>query len=76
MIGKGNESKKLYERLNQEGFSSFHINFDNNGIVLLLHATFFMQMLILTLAHKRNLRDCYFLKSKNVLRTSSDFIYG
>jgi len=76
MIGKGNESKKLDERLNQEGFSSFHINFDSTGIVLLLHATFFMQMLVIKLAHKRKLRDCYFLKSKRMLRTSSDFIYG
>lgn len=66
----------LDKRLNQEGFSSVHINFDNTGIEFLLQSLFFMQLLVLKMARKRRLADCYFLKNKKLLKMSSDFIYG
>jgi fructoselysine-6-P-deglycase FrlB-like protein len=76
VIGAENGNKKLDKRLNQEGFSSVHVNFSGAGIGLLLQSTFFMQLLILKSARKRGLADCYFLRNKKLLRTSSDFIYG
>ncbi len=76
VIAAENDNKKLDKRLNQERFSSAYINFNGTGIELLLQSIFFMQLLILKLARLRGLADCYFLKNKKLLRTSSDFIYG
>ena len=76
VMGAENGNKKLDKRLNQEGFSSVHINFNGTGIELLLQSIFFMQLLVLKLARKRGLAECYFLRNKKLLRTSSDFIYG
>jgi fructoselysine-6-P-deglycase FrlB-like protein len=69
-------SNKLSKRLNQEGFSSVDINFKGTGIELLIRSTFFIQLLVLKLAQKNGLSSCYFLKSKKLLKLSSDFIYG
>jgi hypothetical protein len=74
-MGSKNDGKEIDKRLNQEGFSSVHINFDT-GIELLLQSIFFMQLLVLKLARKHGLDDCYFLKYKKLLKISSDFIYG
>lgn len=75
IIGMGADGG-LNKRLNKEGFSSAHINFNSVGIELLLQSVFFMQLLVLKLARKRELTDCYFLKNKKLLKLSSDFIYG
>lgn len=69
-------AEQLSRRLNREGFSSVHADFDGEGIELLLQSTFFMQLLVLKLAQRRGLISCYFLKNKKLLKTSSDFIYG
>jgi hypothetical protein len=76
MIGAEKDGKELEKRLNKEGLSSVHINFDGIGIELLLQSIFFMQLLVFKLARKRGLDDCYFLKNKKLLKISSDFIYG
>jgi fructoselysine-6-P-deglycase FrlB-like protein len=76
VIGAEKDSKKLNNRLSQEGFSSVHVNFDGTGIELLLQSIFFTQLLVLKLARKRGLDDCYFLKNKKLLKMSSDFIFG
>ncbi len=68
-------NRKLSKRLNDEGFSSFYIEFKNTGIELLLQATFFVQLLVLKLAQKYNLTNCHFLMNKKLLKMSSDFIY-
>jgi fructoselysine-6-P-deglycase FrlB-like protein len=68
-------SRKLSKRLNEEGFSSVHIGFQNKGIELLLSATFFIQLVLLRLAQKYGLTSCHFLSNEKLLRVSSDFIY-
>jgi fructoselysine-6-P-deglycase FrlB-like protein len=76
VLGDGNgRSRKLSERLNEEGFSSIHVEFENTGIELLLQATFFMQLFVLKLAQKYSLTTCHFLMNKKLLKMSSDFIY-
>ncbi len=68
-------SRKLSKRLNEEGFSSVHVGFKNKGIELLLSATFFIQLVLLKLAQKCGLTNCYFLSNEKLLKVSSDFIY-
>jgi len=68
-------SRKLSKRLNEEGFSSVHVGFKNKGIELLLSATFFIQLVLLTLAQKCGLTNCHFLSNEKLLKVSSDFIY-
>jgi glucosamine--fructose-6-phosphate aminotransferase (isomerizing) len=76
VLGDGNGSnRKLSKRLNEEGFSSFYVEFKNTGIELLLQATFFIQLLVLKLAQKYSLTNCHFLRNKKLLKMSSDFIY-
>ncbi len=71
------ENKQLDQRLRNEGFSSVYVDFKGErGIRLLMRSTFFMQCLVLKLAQRRRLTNCYFLKNKKLLKTSSDFIYG
>jgi hypothetical protein len=72
--GSGN-TRKLSKRLNEGGFSSFHIEFKNTGIELLLQATFFIQFFVLKLAQKYNMTTCHFLMNRKLLKMSSDFIY-
>ena len=76
VLGDGyGSNRKLSKRLNEEGFSSFYVEFKNTGIELLLQATFFIQLLVLKLAQKYNLTNCHFLMNKKLLKVSSDFIY-
>jgi fructoselysine-6-P-deglycase FrlB-like protein len=71
-----NNNRKLSKRLNDEGFSSFYVEFKNTGAIeLLLHTTFFIQLFVLKLAQKYGLTDCHFLMNKKLLKMSSDFIY-
>ena len=70
-----NNSRKLSKRLNEEGFSSVYVGFQNKGIELLLSATFFIQLVLLRLAQKYGLTSCHFLSNEKLLRVSSDFIY-
>lgn len=72
----GNRGKKMGKRLSSEGFSSIHVGFKGAGVGLLLQSIFFMQLLVLKTAQRRGLTSCYFLRKKELLRTSSDFIYG
>jgi len=65
----------LSQRLSQEGFSSVHVDFKSSGIGLLLQSSFVMQLLVLKLAQRRKMTNCYFLKNRKLLRISSDFIY-
>jgi len=75
VIAIGKEGKELSQRLNQEGFSSIHVDFKGSGIGLLLQSTFIMQLLVLKLAQRRKITNCYFLKNNKLLSISSDFIY-
>ena len=75
IIMMGRDSEHLNKRLRRERFSSVHANLKSAGIELLLESTFFLQLLVLKLAQRRGLADCYFLKNKKLLKVSSDFIY-
>lgn len=76
IMGLDNNGRDLNRRLKREGFSSAHITFKSNGVALLLQSTFFVQLLVLKLAHKFKIDECYFLKNKKLLKLSSDFIYA
>jgi fructoselysine-6-P-deglycase FrlB-like protein len=71
-----NNNRKLSKRLNDEGFSSFYVEFKNTGAIeLLLQTTFFIQLFVLQLAQKYGLTNSHFLMNKKLLKMSSDFIY-
>ncbi len=76
VMGRRGDGRRLNDRLVQDGFSAVYTDFKSTGIELLLQSTFFMQLLVLKLARRHRMTDCYFLKNKILLRTSSDFIYG
>lgn len=70
-------TKDLNGRLRAEGFHSLYAGFDAHDTVeLLLQSTFFVQLLVLRLALRRKIADCYFVQKKQLLDISSDFIYG
>jgi glucosamine 6-phosphate synthetase-like amidotransferase/phosphosugar isomerase protein len=76
ILGSGGDSP-LSRRLEREGYSSILVQNRSNGMLQkLLYSTFFVQLLALKLAQKRNLKECYFLRNKPLLGISSDFIYG
>jgi fructoselysine-6-P-deglycase FrlB-like protein len=76
ILGSGGDSP-LSRRLEREGYSSILVqNRSNCMLQKLLYSTFFVQLLALKLAQKRNLKECYFLRNKPLLGISSDFIYG
>ncbi len=75
IMGTNNNGRALDKRLRLEGFSSVFVKFENEGIELLLQSAFFIQLLMLNLARKRRITNCYFLKDKRLLKLSSGFIY-
>ncbi len=75
--GKKDNSRELDLRLRKEGFNSCHIDFDqDNAVDSIVQSTFFIQLLVLSVAKTRGVTDCYFLENKKLLKLSSDFIYG
>jgi fructoselysine-6-P-deglycase FrlB-like protein len=75
IITLGTGGKELSQRLKQEGFSSVNVDSEGSSIGLLLQSTFVMQLLVLNLAQRCKITNCYFLKNSKLLRISSDFIY-
>lgn len=68
--------RNLDKSLRLAGFSSIYANFDyRRRIDVLLQSAFFLQLVVLELARKRRLNDCYFIQNKKLLKMSSDFIY-
>ncbi|MCI0559628.1 MAG: hypothetical protein MN733_14135, partial [Nitrososphaera sp.] len=78
VMGRGRgQSHQLHKRLHKEGFSSVYAEFARKGFVeLLLHSTFFIQLLVLRIARVRKVNEPYFLRNRRLLKLSSDFIYG
>ncbi len=74
--GKKDNSQELDARLRKEGFNSCYIDFGQGVIDAIIQSTFFVQLLVLSIAKSRGLTDCYFLRNKQLLSVSSDFIYG
>jgi fructoselysine-6-P-deglycase FrlB-like protein len=72
----GDEGQKLTKRLRKEGFSAVYIDFDRRDVVeQLLQSTFFIQLMVLKIALRRKMTNCYFLENKKLLELSSSFIY-
>jgi glucosamine--fructose-6-phosphate aminotransferase (isomerizing) len=77
ILGANGDGKDLDSRLRKERLPSMHVDCTaSTEIESLLQAAFFVQLLAVKLARRRKLTDCYFLKNKKLLKTSSDFIYG
>jgi fructoselysine-6-P-deglycase FrlB-like protein len=75
--GKKDNGRALDLRLRSEGFDSCHADFGpGSALDSIIQSTFFVQLLVLSIAKKRGATDCYFLKNKKLLQVSSDFIYG
>ena len=69
--------RTLARRLARAGFDSRFVQISDDEILeSVLHSTFFVQMLALKIAQKMKLKECYFLRNRQLLRISSDFIYG
>jgi fructoselysine-6-P-deglycase FrlB-like protein len=62
-------------RLKKAGMMPFHVRCKAGSIESLLYAAFFMQHLTLQLARRQGRKECYFMQDKELLKTSSDFIY-
>jgi fructoselysine-6-P-deglycase FrlB-like protein len=69
--------RTLAKRLAIAGFESRFVQISNGEILeSVMHSTFFVQLLALKIAQKMKLKECYFLRNRQLLRISSDFIYG
>ncbi|MER3407983.1 MAG: hypothetical protein C4292_04290 [Nitrososphaera sp.] len=65
--------------LRDSGFESFHIRCipsKDGALESLLYAVFAMQHIVLGMAEKQGLQECYFVRNKKLLKVSSDFIYS
>ena len=69
-------ARLLYERLNQINYSSLYIDLSNLSLIeSLLKSIFLIQMLLLKIAKRDGLQECFFLRNKELLNLSSDLIY-
>jgi len=71
----------LHRRLLKEKFTSIYVDcHDSDALASLIKSIFFLQLLVVKLARKNGLKDCYFLQSKkrnrDLLKLSSDYIYS
>lgn len=70
-------SKVLSDQLRKLGFfSPWIIDCSKLSLTeLLLKSTFIIQLFVLKQALKKGVKDCYYLRNKNLLKLSSDLIY-
>ena len=74
---QGGSLSSLANRLVTAGFDSRFVQISDGEILeTILHSTFFVQLLALKIAQKMKLKECYFLRNRQLRRISSDFIYG
>ena len=67
----------LYSRLNHINYSTVYVDLSNlSQIEALLKSIFLIQMLLLKIAKRDGLKECFFLRNKELLDLSSDLIYG
>ena len=66
----------LYNRLNHISYSTVYVDLSNlSQIEALLKSIFLIQMLLLKIAKRDGLKECFFLRNKELLALSSDLIY-
>jgi glutamine---fructose-6-phosphate transaminase (isomerizing) len=69
-------ARLLYQRLNQLNYPSLYIDLSGlSQIETILKSIFLIQILLLKIAKRDGLRDCFFLHNKELLKLSSDLIY-
>jgi glutamine---fructose-6-phosphate transaminase (isomerizing) len=74
---KNKKLKILYEKIREIHFPTLFADCSGESLTdSLLKAIFFLQLFVLKHAQKRGMKDCYFLDNKELLKTSSDIIYG
>ena len=67
----------LYNRLNHINYSTVYVDLSNlSQIEAVLKSIFLIQMLLLKIAKRDGLKECFFLRNKELLDLSSDLIYG
>lgn len=69
-------ARLLFERLNRINYSSLYIDLRCVSLIeALLKSIFLIQMLLLKLAKRDGLKECFFLCNKQLLKISSDLIF-
>ena len=79
-IGFDKKKKKnaslLYNRLNHINYSTVYVDLSNlSQIEAVLKSIFLIQIFLLKIAKRDGLKDCFFLRNKQLLDLSSDLIY-
>lgn len=70
------EDAKVSCRLGRAGFKIRHVDCGKyEGLDSILYAAFFVQHLVLSIARRKKVKECYFLRDKKILDASSDVIY-
>ena len=70
-------ARLLYNRLSHISYSTVYVDLSNlSQIEALLKSIFLIQMLLLKIAKRDGLKECFFLRNKELLDLSSDLIYG
>jgi fructoselysine-6-P-deglycase FrlB-like protein len=66
----------LYSRLNHINYSTIYVDLsDLSQIETVLKSIFLIQMLLLKIAKRDGLKECFFLRNKELFDLSSDLIY-
>lgn len=75
MLGARNDIG-LSRRLQRAGLQVRYMDCGKyDGLRAVLYATFFIQHLVLAIARKKKMKECYFLRDRKLLDASSDIIY-
>ena len=70
------KARSLYKRLEKMSHSSLYIDLNNLTVMeAVLRSIFLIQFLMLKIAKRNGLKDCFFISNKELLKLSSDFIY-
>jgi hypothetical protein len=74
---KNKKLKILYEKFRELHFPTLHVDCSGESLTdSLLKAIFSSQLFVLRYAQKIGMKDCYFLDNRELLKASSDIIYG
>jgi glutamine---fructose-6-phosphate transaminase (isomerizing) len=74
---KNKKLKILHEKIREIHFPTLFADCSGESLTdSLLKAIFSLQLFVLRYAQKTGMKDCYFLDNKELLKASSDIIYG
>lgn len=75
VIGAGDDAQ-ISRRLERAGLQVLHVDCGKyDGFDSIFYATFFVQHMVLAIAKRKKMKECYFLQNKKLLAASSDIIY-